>query len=44
MNGRGLLKAVDADNGSVVTQMQMAEGRPVRVKYEDDVKMLFYCS
>lgn len=33
VNPKGVFKAIDADNGSVVTEMQMAEGRPLKLKY-----------
>lgn len=44
ISAKGLMKAVDAENGSIVTEMQVPDGRPIKLKYEDDVKILFYCS
>lgn len=44
VNPKGLMKGVDADNGGLVLEMQLPEGKPIRLRYEDHVKMLFYSS
>ena len=44
MNYKGVLRAIDAENGSLVHEMFLGEGRPIRLRYEDHVKILFYSS
>lgn len=42
VNPKGQLKAIDAENGGLAAELQLPEGRPIRLRYEDHVKMMFY--